>query len=271
MRLSSPRFSRVNKPALGWSINWASPLTRGLTGAFVLNENGGAPHDLIRSTAGTLSGSAKWAPGGVSFDNGTNSTSFGDDARYELLPGGSGDGTVIVAAIARSSPPGSESRTLVKKDGRYIFRTANATDSGSGSVGLSALLFDASGNIRRLTVTAPTLGRPQVFATTFVSGDIIKVYIDGVDQGGTVGNWFAAAGSDTNPFQIGGDTGSAGEGWDGTIFWALLYNKRALSATEIRAITTNPMQIFRPTTRALLAKAPIVTPTHLLMMMGVGG
>ncbi len=125
--------------------------------------------------------------------------------------------TVSVWANANSWSVNNTYRTLVKKNGNYIFR--QGSDNGSG-VGVYAFWFDNT-NLKYAVFTQPSTGAWHQIVFTVSANALSGVYVDGAAQTLTVTTFFATGRVLTNPLGVGSDEsgtgGASAEQFDGTL------------------------------------------------------
>lgn len=233
------KFSNLGKkPLLGAKQNWRHPLSRGLAGHWIANENGG---NSLKDIAGTNNGvltnfnqtaSSGWNPGKF----GKTLSLDGTDDYLEMGSGSALNPTAISISIwvkANSFTPSYTSlitkrggsayhQMLVKSNGKiamYIGAAADVSYDGTG-------VFTLSTNV----------WYHIVLSYDSVSG--LKGYVNGILDGSATANGTLT--SNNGNTQFGTDSISPGtRNINGLMDDMRIYN-RALSQQEVRRLYTTP-------------------------------
>jgi hypothetical protein len=240
------------KPPLGTPIDWGHPLSRGLVGAWLLNERGGNPTDLVNRVA--LAGSGTWSAHGLQ----TAGTGVGVEATLPTHLRLQAPLTVVWFGVRLGSNDSSA----------HIFGLL--TNNSDSSPWVSACFqWDGSNTIRYIYNNGGFVYTPlgigmttnvpcMLVATHTPSG--VTVYKDGaqVTTNGTTGTITY----DSSALVAFGNYTGVNRNSNLDSIFGLLYN-RALSAAEIRQLYADPYSFLRPQYHYLsVADTPVVTPAR---------
>jgi len=216
---------RISQPQAAVGINWGNPLANGLISAWVpavLIKDGSASQPLGGSRVVGLYGA------GVLFNGTSDSISLGARALY------ASSGTRI-ALIKVGSASG----------------TRNISAMGTGGTG-----FRLNGT--GIEIVSTLVASVHLAASAVSANEVCSVAI-GYESFNTAiyknGNVLSTQTTNTVPSLTStadyiGQTGAGSQFFDGTIYAHLSFNRKLRDA-EIRLLSANPWQIFRPAARAI--------------------
>ena len=229
------KFGQI-KPNLGHSINWGHPLAKGLVGHWLMNEGtGNVVQDLSGNDhTGTLVNNAIWGAGtkygmGVICNDATNRRiTVPHSTALDMV----GEYTIIVGLNTQDSGTGG---FIGKRNGAAVWW-------GWGTF-LGKLIFWTNTNSYPVsTATGYNDGLDHIVAFTrrgttgifYQDGRFLESKtVDGADLSNTASLEIGLMVSDSYVL-------------DGTIYFVYLFN-RALSASEVAALSAKPFGMFRPT------------------------
>lgn len=233
---------RLRKPLAGAQLNYGNPLANGLVLCVPFWERLGRPIDVSPTrTSVSFVGPAGWISD-TGYQEGTSGhyIDFGNPSQLQF--GTSSNITVFVVAAVNGGDgsfrniirydPGGPSRNLL------LFRLSN-TNTLDFIVGPSSTLGSVS---TTQTVLANTARQRAFCAVRDASADRLRIYLDGAPS--------AEATDASGSFSLSGTTwqtrysNPASEAFNGYYSLVLIYN-RALSATEVSALSAYPWQIFQ--------------------------
>ena len=120
----------------------------------------------------------------------------------------------------------------------------------SATAGYMLFSRSSSGDVQISPGVAPTLGPLRTVGGVWRSGtDEKSTFLNGIKTATSTTNTGTLA---VTKASVGGDARSSGQCYSGAIPIAMIFN-RALSDAEMRSLTENPWQIFKPITRRLWA------------------
>ena len=234
----------TQQPQQACKIDWSNPITQGLAIAVMPNANGA--RELTLSTPSAKVGSSSNSVGsrGVASigSGGANYFTFTDYDKYDLV------GPITVIAVV-DGISGVVSGGYLSKG---PIDTANTPFFFGRSGSIISLSRGGASDYQRFNttnvVTAPDA--PCVFGVTqngvLGSGATCNYYLNGVtpgsSAGGGMGNTVAAA--NALPVRFAGTNEK--------VYLALAFN-RVLSGAEIKSLSDNPWQIFKPIPRRIFA------------------
>jgi hypothetical protein len=253
----------VTKPPAGSRIKRGHPLTRGLYGCFLLNENSGRlVTDLARGVRGTVTESTpavadvlpKWIGEGLEFNKAfsTQKVDCGTDWSFP-------DDLTVVTSYRLATT--TDDKMLITKDasGQRAFNLY----IGAAAGGLAFQINGGTGNDRSTYTYTAAAGESKTVAAsyrksdkqlaTYVNGSLVKTQtadsasISSVTSSLEIGNW--------------GWSGTFDGCFSGLIRYAYIYN-RYLSPSEIAALYSDPYQIIEPSLafrRGYLIPNPFLT------------
>lgn len=258
-------FQRL-KPPLGVQLNTGHPLANGLVGCWIMNERGGnIVHDLSgNGNKGAFVGTVGWNTTGLNLlgteDNSVSIT------YHSLFAPGTGDFSIVCALTPLALVNGTGDQSW---DNTFAISRWNTEGSGNSNSWTLNLTSDGSTEYPTFVIRLST-GEVQVAdATSYVIGthyslcgvrdnDNIKIYRDSILRNTTGGASGAIQNGATYPIILGNNA----SGDYGAPIWLeyFYYYNRALTASEIASLYTNPYQMFEPDDLALwVAAADIVT------------
>jgi hypothetical protein len=139
----------------------------------------------------------------------------------------------------------------------------------SATAGYMLFSRSSSGDVQISPGVAPTLGPLRTVGGVWRSGtDEKSVFLNGVKIATSTTNTGTLA---VTKASIGGDARSQGQAYNGAMPISMIFN-RALSDAEMRTLTENPWQIFKPVARRLwsvASAAPGVTGSLLSTLDGI--
>jgi hypothetical protein len=236
----------IHKPSQGYRLDPGNPLSKGLVWAYLFNEGGGKPQDLVKNRVGTLNGTISWTRQASGKCLEITSVATTNYVNLGLFPAswysGQGECTIVcgyrktdatarAAGVCADSYAGATQRLLFAapwSDGITYWEFGNSTE-GSGTLSVSGLTF---GNDIWVTIASTKNGGRR------------EIWQNGVLRGSNTGNAVFTPYSSSVYFELGGDAslGASSDLAQYTFFY--VYN-RALSPNEIQSISTNPYQIVQ--------------------------
>lgn len=225
------------KPPLGAQINCAHPLARGLVGFWLFNEGGGdkaydlsgyGNHGTLTNMAFPPTVNSGWIPAkfgtGLSFDGTDDYVSITDNSSLDIS-----DEITLEVWVYLTSYPTNDTAFV----GKY-------RNYGMGIKGTTHVLsYHEVGNTVGLSVV-PLNQWNHLVVTAKNIGDEVKFYMNGeLNRERT--DWTVNLTTNNNSLGIGYD--ETFTYLNGLIDQVRIYN-RALSATEIRELYTNPFGMF---------------------------
>ena len=234
----------TQQPQQACEIDWSNPITQGLAIAVMPNAN--SARELTLSTPSAKVGSPSNSVGsrGVASigSGGANYFTFTDYDKYDLV------GPITVIAVVDGISGGVSGGYLSKGP----IDTANTPFFFGRSGAIVSLSRGGASDYQRFnttnTVTVP--GAPCVFGVTqngvLGSGATCNYYLNGVTPGSSAGGGMAntVAAANALPVRFAGTTEK--------VYLALAFN-RVLSGAEIKSLSDNPWQIFKPIPRRIFA------------------
>lgn len=236
--------AQTAQPQQGGAVNWASPLTCGLTALFTFDKLGAFENvrqELHATTFGTAPVRASIAQGRAALAGDGGLIAYGSPGRY--MPTAAYTHLAWVRPTAFdawagvfvcSNAVGSDAVTGLQRnanvDGMYVFHSGSSLGGGS--------------------IAALTDGTPHVIALTCDGGANVDVYKDGA-------SWFSGSVGAIPPSYTDGrivffGERSASNGSNSSGYYILhAVWARKLSAAEVRAVSANPWQLFAPAPRRL--------------------
>lgn len=264
------------QPPAGASVLWGHPLTQGISGLWLFNENGGRPRNLVsnRHAPGDF---ANWLwsqrgaeKGGNSFRPNAVDRHFALEADAIIVP--LQNFTVVLGyrkqdtTNRNSSAFGVASSSLSNRAGALI-------PFGDGTVYWD--FGGATSGTTRLTVASLTFGNDLWVFTTGPRG--MEIWQNGVRRANNGVNPSRTIGGVNFCLGISGQTEGTGGQSDLADYWYMATYRRQLDVTEILDISANPYIIVsRPTIIYSLMVDPSALPPpptgggHL-QFLGVGG
>lgn len=217
-------MSKYQKPYRGIQLNRSHPLSRGLVGAWVMNEGSG---DIIHDLSGngrtsTLTGNSgfSWVPGGINFADGS-------DEYFTITPGINLTGAFTVATRFTA----------------YVDYYPAFCGGGTGSYlrvnsnwNMGVIRFKTETGFQLINTTPPTEGVAANWVFARNGSGVTSCYLDGVDD--STGN------TQTGTFSIDKiGTSYSIHYWDGDIEYLYVYN-RTLTPSEIAWLHREPYAMF---------------------------
>lgn len=220
------------QPQQSTGIDWSNPLTKGLRDLSLLG--GLQRYNAARKTFLSSNGTVDSDPRGPKIT--TDGTAYAVPGGYAVLP------ITVIIGFARLGAPTSGNHALwISKDdttgnGGLYFRYEDAgtlavLKSQTAAVGSGAFTVKPGGSL---------------LAATVDSGNFALYGDGGLVASGTHAQTFV---SDTSV--IGSESSNAAEDHPNGIFYFHAVWDRALSADEIKRLSANPWQIFRPRKREI--------------------
>jgi hypothetical protein len=266
MSLIAPFRQWSMKPPLGAQIAWGDPLARGLVGAWLMNEGGGVPVDLVTNTRSTVT-AATWAAGMTGPGMIVNGATDIINTNAQSHIGANGAGSYALRFMPGFSPTDSASHFMagaanVGETIELVFRKYSDNNIYAG-------WFNGTESRVALAATAANMTQNvwQDYVLTWSqSGSIL--YRNGVSIGSTV---TAAKNADISIAwswlaelnQIGGSSIAGSK-----IEWGYLWS-RALTPAEVQRLYVNPYALVAPAPRPLWVPN-VMTPANNLLLMGCG-
>ena len=243
------------KPPAGALLNWAHPLAQGLLRFWAFNEGGGLPRDLVQGRPLTFTGSPVWAISPTrERAQGVNIPASGT-----YLVGDDDFRTQSTAAVTVLWSGFWTDRTLAGSacyvsDGQATSTGYNwiITDSGADTDAYFFLKTAGVGTSAQKTVPIASAGTGSHDLVGRYDGATLSMWVNGVS-----GTTTAKTGTvDSTDFDV-----IVGQ-WNSTAITQVVSRvaiwNRALSASEIMSLTTNPWAMLRPTIRILGFATPAV-------------
>ena len=222
------------KPPLGSTLIQGHPLSQGLVGCWLMNEGGGnLVNNLVSSYPPTSNNGALWTPTqkgtGLKFNGTTSYVKTPDGGKIKDFV--SGDVISIMFIVQRNAVEAWHpiitkiGNAAIKRNFDIVFQpifSSQGTDNG-----LDFAYYNSSGqlNIWASNSVFTSLSKIYnfVFTYKFATGNSIKFYVDGVQQGGF---WYGRTGDDAPVSSDLGDlefgrSGVVGEYFNGNIVYIL--------------------------------------------------
>ena len=262
------------KPPLGATIDFSHPLSRGLVGAWLMNEGGGKiVNDIARKNNGIING-ADWVPSkygkALFFGNNDKITFNSNNPIGSLL-----NGARAISIVSRLNL-----NTFDSAEDNWIFGTR---------INLLSAGFEVYFPIDNIRVAGRSVSTDtyQSYNVSFaklnqwvsivcimdIKGKIFHTYIDNIKNistGKTFGNSNYTVGSPAQPDTIGNspNIAVADGAFHGSIEYVYTYN-RALSPQEIQQLYIGPYQFMVPIKRksyfvSTTPPAPAITGDHFM-------
>jgi len=233
-------------------IDWSNPLTRGLSIAVI--PNGNSARELTLSTLSVKVGSPSTSIGkrGVASvgSGGTSYFTFIDHDKYDLV------GPITVIAVVDGISGGVSGGYLSKGP----IDTANTPFFFGRSGSIISLSRGGASDYQRFnttnTVTVPDA--PCVFGVTqngvLGSGATCNYYLNGTTPGSSAGGGMANTVATANalPVRFAGTVEK--------VYLSFAFN-RVLSDAEIKSLSANPWQIFKPLLRRIFVSVSSTPPS----------
>lgn len=193
-------------------------------------------------TYGGTNGGAVASEGGFStYLNGNNQVNIAGS-----IVGASPSEFTLIAACKTQSVA-SDAILLSVSNGSNIVMLQQRVSATAGYMLFSR---SSSGDVQISPGVAPTVGPLLTCGGVWRSGTGEKsTFLNGIKTATSTANTGALS---VTKASVAGDARSGGQAFNGTIPIAMIFN-RALSDAEMRSLTENPWQIFRPATRRLWA------------------
>ena len=242
---------KVAQPPLGTPINKSHPLVNGMVGCWLLNEGGGK-RAIDSTRLNIIDGNASAAGMLVTKKNGNCATNTG--ANYIDLgtqPNMNITGAMTISCFGIMTSNPATNKELISARAAApttdvsweFFIVASATQIRF-SHGTALGTFQSTGNFATSPLPLDTLNHFVAVRTGSSGAWSAKIYVNGRDlvasNVGTTNNPTA-----TQPTASIGRAGGVNNFyWPGHLNNCMLWN-RALSATEVRSLYTNPYQMFK--------------------------
>jgi hypothetical protein len=241
-----PRGFGNRKPGPWARVDGSHPLARNLTGAWVLNEQGGSPRDLLTGKIGSLTSGMTWAPTTL----GMGLKAAGTSDRFDTLALSSltyAAGTVAWAMTPGFSPTDGNQYYLWGEDSSSGVNAATPEISAQKFTDNNLYIgWNTSADTRIVVSAATNLLQGVLQHYAFVwSASGCTLYRNGVSIGTTsaptvqaVAHTFCWLHTSTNV------TGQAGCGNNTTITYGYIWNRSLLSA-EVHQLWQQPYAILQ--------------------------
>lgn len=230
----------TSKPALGASINWSHPLSRGLVAVFLMNEGGGTIVKNLASYQNGLLSTHFFINNGISCNGVSGYADLKTNSRLNNLaplsyvalinPINAGEGNlgcILTKTTASSSVP--------PKRFRLGYESATTSDL--------ALTMEAGATDLTVVAAGVIPHRKQSFVVATwdgINGAGVNLYVNGNKQSVSVTEPGGAIVDDSTHNYYAGAAGTSGAGtFNGFIYFIYIYS-RALSPSEIQQIYIEP-------------------------------
>jgi hypothetical protein len=230
------------KPPLGAQINPSHPLAHGLMRAYVFNEGGGCPVDLVRNRAASAIGpDTAWQAG----PNGPVLRFAQSGSNYVVDPDAVSNGPLTFVVKCLWDGTGHPSQYIwLFNYGWGVYANSPAGQTGLNFVRSWTTNYDAKGISNFFTSSNANKWFHFVWVSPGGLGSHI-VYNNGVPNVGTING--SGTPYDISGFTIGAydSAGSSAGPWPGQIDHVLFYN-RALSPQEAQALYLDNFCFMQP-------------------------
>jgi hypothetical protein len=230
---------RVKPPYGAAEVDWGHPLARGLLAAWLLNEGGGGPRDLLGRGDGTPNNGAAYGVGPAGLGLNLVSASSHYVSCGTAVPAISGEGAI--AARLSTTTLGDDYHMAISRAGGGAAQDWEVQlDLGSNKL---ALAYNGGNHV--LGGTALAAGTVYDWAATISTAGTAENFLNGAldNVNGAVSVWPIGAG----PIEIGRRSGSAYY-WNGFIYHIYHWDRRLLDS-EALWLHDEPYAFLRSITR----------------------